>query len=86
MRRTILIFNILKDGLVLFAYEAPGDRNLEGKLVKRHIKSYWESFELTFEAILKNSNSIKVSETNIDFYKNGLVRFIKNTYSACIQV
>lgn len=77
---------MLKDDLVLFAYDAPGDRNLEGKLAKRHIKSYWESFELTFEAILKNTSSIEVSETNVDLYKNGLVRFIKNAYSACIQV
>lgn len=73
--------------IVLFGYDAPGDRNLEGKLAKRHVKSYWEGYERTYESILSNglSSSVELTEENIDLYKNGFQRFIQSAYAACLQ-
>lgn len=71
----------------MFGYDAPGDRNLEGKLAKRHVKSYWEGYERTFESILLHglSSSLELTEENIDLYKNGFQRFIQSAFTACLQ-
>ena len=42
-------FNI---AYLLYSYEAPGDRNAEGVIVKRHIVSHWRSYEETFGILL----------------------------------
>ncbi len=42
-------FNI---ACLLYSYEAPGDRNAEGVIVKRHIASHWRGYEETFGILL----------------------------------
>ena len=90
--KLINIWNYLRDIVfnqvlvILFGYDAPGDRNLEGKLAKRHIKSYWENYEKTYGMLLRSASNIELNETNVDLYKNGFVRFIKAAYFACTQV
>jgi hypothetical protein len=70
---------------LLFVFDASGDRNLEGKLAKRHIKSYWDQYKETFKLVLERADKIKIGEDTFEIYKIGFLRFIKNAYLACLQ-
>ena len=41
---------------ILFCYDPPVDRNLEGKVIKKHIKSYWKNYKETLKLLLIDVN------------------------------
>ncbi|CAF0861948.1 unnamed protein product [Brachionus calyciflorus] len=71
-------------GYILYCYDAPADRNREGNIAKKHIKSYWKNYEKTLSLILQKG-IFNLAEENLDYFTKGFNRFINNSYNACIQ-
>ncbi|RNA08178.1 hypothetical protein BpHYR1_011693, partial [Brachionus plicatilis] len=74
----------LEIGYILYSYEPHADRNLEGKIAKKHIKSYWKNYEKTLALILRKAK-IDINEDNLYYFANGFNNFVKRSYHACIQ-